>query len=191
MRRLPMRKIAEALRLKAAGLPTRKIASSLLIGQSTVSEYLKRADRAGLSWPLPDGLDDAALEQRLYAADAKVRRGLAQPDWPEIHSELKRSKSVTLSLLWEEYRAAHPTDGYGYSRFCELYRRWEGRLTPTMRQHHFAGERAFIDYAGDTVPVIDLATGEVRGGAQRATGPSAAPNGGFAPERVGRFCSSL
>ena len=162
MRRLPMRKIAEALRLKAAGLPTRKIASSLSIGQSTVSEYLKRADHAGLSWPLPDGLDDAALEQRLYVADAKVRRGLAQPDWPLIHNGLKRSKSVTLSLLWEEYRAAHPTDGYGYSRFCELYRRWEGRLTPTMRQHHFAGERAFIDYTGDTVPVIDPATGEVR-----------------------------
>ena len=162
MRRLPMRKIAAALRLKAAGLPTRKIASSLSIGQSTVSEYLKRADHAGLSWPLPDGLDDAALEQRLYVADAKVRRGLAQPDWPLIHNGLKRSKSVTLSLLWEEYRAAHPTDGYGYSRFCELYRRWEGRLTPTMRQPHFAGERAFIDYTGDTVPVIDPATGEVR-----------------------------
>ncbi|MEL6934389.1 MAG: IS21 family transposase, partial [Pseudomonadota bacterium] len=110
MKRLLMRKIADALRLKAAGLSTRKIASSLSVGQSTVSEYLKRADHAGLSWPLPDGLDDAALEQQLYAADTKVRRDLAQPDWPVIHSELKRSKSVTLSLLWEEYRAAHPTD---------------------------------------------------------------------------------
>ena len=163
MRRLPMRKIAEALRLKAAGLSTRKIAASLSIGQSTVSEYLKRADRAGLSWPLPPDLTDAGLDARLFQPQGgETRRGLVAPDWPMIHGELKRSKSVTLSLLWEEYKAAHPTDGYGYSRFCELYRRWEGRLTPTMRQHHFAGERAFIDYAGDTVPVIDPKTGEVR-----------------------------
>ncbi|RMF11835.1 MAG: IS21 family transposase, partial [Alphaproteobacteria bacterium] len=157
-----MRKIADALRLKAAGLSTRKIAASLGVGQSTVSEYLKRAERTGLSWPLPAGLDDAALEGRLYPADASLRRGLLQPDWPAVHRELKRSKSVTLSLLWEEYRADHSGDGYGYSRFCELYRRWEGRLTPTMRHHHFAGERAFVDYAGDTVPVIDPTTGEVR-----------------------------
>ena len=89
-----------------------------------------------------------------------TRRVQAQPDWPTIHRELRR-KDVTLALLWEEYRAAHP-DGYGYSRFCELYRRWEGRLAPTMRQHHVAGERMFVDYAGATLPVIDAATGAVR-----------------------------
>ena len=89
-----------------------------------------------------------------------TRRVHAQPDWPTIHRELRR-KDVTLALLWEEYRAAHP-DGYGYSRFCELYRRWEGRLAPTMRQHHVAGERMFVDYAGATLPVIDAATGTVR-----------------------------
>jgi hypothetical protein len=111
-----MRKIAEALRLKAAGLSTRKIASSLSIGQSTVSEYLKRADRAGLSWPLPADLSDADLDARLFQPQgAETRRGLTAPDWATVHSELKRSKSVTLSLLWEEYRADHPNDGYGYS----------------------------------------------------------------------------
>lgn len=162
MRRLPMRKIGEALRLKAAGLATRKIAASLGIGQSTASEYLKRADQAGLSWPLPLGWSEADLEQRLFRSAAEATcRGLAQPDWPAVHRALKR-KGVTLALVWEDYRAAHPRDGYGYSRFCELYRRWEGRLSPTMRQHHFAGERAFVDYAGDTLEVIDGATGEVR-----------------------------
>ena len=96
MKRLPMRKIAEALRLKAAGLSTRKIAASLSIGQSTVSEYLKRADRAGLSWPLPTDLTDADLDVRLFQPQGgETRRGLAQPDWPVIHGELKRSKSVT------------------------------------------------------------------------------------------------
>lgn len=162
MRRLPMRKIAEALRLKVAGLPTRKIAASLNVGQSTVSEYLKRAERAGLGWPLPDGLDEAALERRLFApTGGRTRRGLAVPDWPAVHRALRR-KGVTLALIWEDYRAAHPHDGYGYSRFCELYSRWEGKLSPTMRQHHVAGERVFVDYAGDTVEIIDGATGEVR-----------------------------
>ncbi|QFT61808.1 IS21 family transposase [Roseivivax sp. THAF30] len=162
MRRLPMRKIAEALRLKAAGLSTRKIASSLGLGQSTVSEYLKRAERAGLSWPLPEGTTDTGLEHRLFQpAGSATRLGLAAPDWAHVHRELRR-KNVTLSLLWEEYRAAHPDDGYGYSRFCELYRRWEGRISPTMRQHHVAGERAFVDFAGDTIEVICAETGEVR-----------------------------
>ena len=162
MRRLPMRKIGEALRLKAAGLATRKIAASLGIGQTTASEYLKRAERAGLSWPLPEGWSEADLERRLFKpVGGDIRKGLAQPDWPSVHRALKR-KGVTLALVWEDYRAAHPEDGYGYSRFCELYRRWEGRLSPTMRQHHFAGERAFVDYAGDTLEVVDGTTGEVR-----------------------------
>ena len=161
MRRLPMRKIAEVLRLKATGLSTRKVASSLSLGQSTVSEYLKRADRAGLSWPLPEGVSDADLENRLFQpVGAATRHDLAVPDWARIHRELRR-KGVTLALLWEEYRVAHPEDGYGYSRFCELYRRWEGRLNPTMRQHHVAGERAFVDYAGDTLDVVCPETGEV------------------------------
>lgn len=162
MRRLQMRKIAEALRLRAAGLTTRKIAASLNVGQSTISEYLKRAERAGLSWPLPEGIDEAALERRLFApVGGTQRRGLVPPDWAAVHRELRR-KAVTLSLIWEDYRAAHPGDGYGYSRFCDLYRRWEGRLSPVMRQHHVAGERAFVDYAGDTLEIIDAETGEVR-----------------------------
>jgi hypothetical protein len=162
MRRLPMRKIAQALRRKAAGLSTRKIASSLGLGQSTVSDCLKRAERSGLSWPLPEGLGDADLERRLFQpAGGVTRKDLAAPDWAHVHRELRR-QGVTLSLLWEEYRAAHPIDGYGYSRFCELYRRWEGRLSPTMRQHHIAGERAFVDYAGDTIEVVCPDTGEVR-----------------------------
>jgi transposase len=157
-----MRKITEALRLRAAGLSTRKIAASLSVGQTTVGEYLKRAERAGLSWPLPAGMSDADLERWLFEpSGGRTRRGLAQPDWAAIHRDLRR-KGVTLSLLWEEYRAAHPDDGYGYSRFCDLYRRWEGRLSPVMRQHHLAGERAFVDYAGDAVEVIDGETGEVR-----------------------------
>ncbi len=161
MKRLPMRKIRDALRLQAAGLSKRKIAASLGVGRTTVGEYLERAEGAGLSWPLPDGLCDEALEQRLFPVPRTGRtQTRPQPDWPAIHRELRRP-GVTLSLLWEECRAVHP-DGYGYSRFCDLYRRWLGRLSPTMRQVHVAGERMFVDYAGATLEVIDGLTGEVR-----------------------------
>jgi len=156
-----MRKIREALRLHASGLSTRKIAASLRVGQSTASDYLKRVERAGRSWPLAADMTDAALEALLFHPTGGPSRLVeAQPDWPAIHRELRRP-GVTLSLLWEEYRAVHP-EGYGYSRFCDLYRRWSGRLTPVMRQHHAAGERMFVDCAGMTLEVVDGTTGEVR-----------------------------
>jgi transposase len=156
-----MRKIRDVLRLRAGGMSKRKIAASLSIGVTAAGDCVRRARRAGLSWPLPENLNDAALEQRLYPlpqATAKNQR--PQPDWAAIHRELRRP-GVTLQLLWEEHRGAHP-DGYGYSRYCELYRAWEGRLSPTMRQLHVAGERMFVDYAGTTLEVVDGTTGEVR-----------------------------
>lgn len=161
MKRLPMRKIREALRLKAAGLTRRQIAASVGVGRSTVGEYLERAGRAGFSWPLPDDLDDEALEQRLFPpAGSGQTHARPQPNWADIHREL-RKRSVTLMLLWEEYRAVH-LDGYGYSQFCERYRQWKGRLSPTMRQTHPAGERMFVDYAGQTIEIVDGLTGEVQ-----------------------------
>jgi len=159
--RLPMRKIRDVLRLRAGGMSKRKIAASLSIGMTAAGDCIRRARRAGLSWPLPEDLSDAALERLVYPppqATAKDRR--PQPDWAAVHRELRRS-GVTLQLLWEEHRGAH-SDGYGYSRYCELYRAWEGRLSSTMRQVHVAGERMFVDYAGTTLEVVDGTTGEVR-----------------------------
>jgi transposase len=155
-----MRKIRDVLRLRAAGMSKRKIAASLGVSATAAGDCIRRARRAGLGWPLPEGLTDEALEVRLYPPPtmaAKDRR--PRPDWAAIHRELRRP-GVTLQLLWEEHRAAYP-DGYGYSRFCELYRAWEARLSPTMRQSHVAGERLFVDYAGTTLEVIDASTGEV------------------------------
>lgn len=159
--RLPMRKIRDVLRLYAGDMSKRRIAISLNIGRTAVGEYIARAARAGLGWPLPEDLLDEALDRLLFPPPGTVppdRRPL--PDWPVLHRELKKS-GVTLSLLWEEYRAVHP-EGYAYSRFCDLYRHWRGRLSPTMRQVHVAGEKMFVDYAGATVDVIDGLTGEVR-----------------------------
>jgi transposase len=158
--RLPMRKIRDVLRLSADGLSNRRIAASLDIGTTAAGEVLRRARAAGFGWPLPDELTDEALEVRLYPPSplaAGAQRPL--PDWPTIHRELRR-KGVTLQLLWQEHRAVHP-GGHAYSHFCDLYRAWNGRLSPTMRQVHVAGEKLFVDYAGTTLSIVDGATGEV------------------------------
>ena len=158
--RLPMRQVREVLRLHhACGHSGHRIAAAVGVSRYTVAEYLRRAAVVGLTWPLPPELDDAVLEARLFMPPFS-RTERPQPDWLHLHAEL-RKPGVTLLLLWQEYRAAHP-DGYGYSRFCDLYAEWRGRLSPTMRQVHPAGERLFVDYAGQTVDVIDGATGEVR-----------------------------
>jgi len=161
MKRLPMRKIREVLRLRADGMSVRQMALCLSLGRATISDYLRRADVAALSWPLGDALDDGDLDRLLFPRMfGDVQGSYPQPDWSYIHSELRR-KGVTLSLLWEEYRGVHP-NGYGYSRYCELYTRWEGKLSPVMRQRHPAGERLFVDYAGATLDVVCPRTGELR-----------------------------
>jgi transposase len=125
-----------------------------------VSDYLNRASRAGLTWPLPVELDDTRLEALLFPPPPDVpldRRPV--PDWAGVHRDMRRP-NVTLALLWDEYHAA-TADGFGYSWFCEMYRAWAGRLKPTLRQIHIAGERLFVDFAGHTMEVIDGATGEI------------------------------
>ena len=156
-----MRKIREVLRLYfAAALSVRAIARSLRVSPSTVGDYLRRAEVAGLTWPLPDSVDDAGLERRLFPTPPSSGTTRPLPAWSEVHQELRR-KGVTLSLLWQEYKATHP-EGLQYSRFCEQYRAWAAKLDVVMRQEHRAGERMFVDYAGQTVPVVDPETGELR-----------------------------
>jgi len=156
-----MRKIEEVLRLSFDGrLGLRAIAQSLRISPSTVGDYLRRARAAGLSWPLPPGLDEVALERRLFPAPRPSRQSRPLPVWTDVHRELKR-KGVTLALLWAEYKTRHP-EGLQYTQFCEHYRAWAGTLDLVMRQPHRAGEKLFVDYAGQTVPVIDRMSGEIR-----------------------------
>jgi transposase len=159
--RLSMRKTREVLRLKwALGLTARQVAGSVGMARSTVGEYLHRAEAAGLTWQKVETLSDAELEEKLFPPPPKCAPGERPlPDWALVKHEL-RGKHVTLYLLWEEYRLAHP-GGYGYSRFCDLYRAWKKKLDLVMRQDHKAGEKLFVDYAGDTVHVVSEETGEL------------------------------
>jgi transposase len=158
--RVSMRKVIDVLRLRGTTtLNTRQIAKSTGVGDTTVREYLRRAKTAGLSWPLPEDLDESELEGRLYPPPLPASIARPLPDFEAIHHELRR-KGVTLTLLWEEHIAANP-DGYRYSQFCELYKRWRADLDVVMRQVHRPGERLFVDYAGQTMNIIDNATGEV------------------------------
>lgn len=156
-----MRRIKEILRLKfELHLDNRQIARSCNIPHSTVGNYLRRAEAAGLTWPLPPDMSDTDVERLLFPtvpADRKV----PVPDLEAIHTELLRHKHVTLELLWQEYKRVY-TEGYQYSYYCELYRRWAKKLDIYLRQEHRAGERMFVDHAGPTVPVVDKDTGLVK-----------------------------
>lgn len=159
--RLSMRKTKEVLRLYYdLKLSKRKVARSCNIAASTVREHLRRAEAAGVKWPLPEGLDDAALEARLFPEDTSpFHASQPLPSMEYLHQEL-RIKGVTRQLLWLEYKERHP-DGYEYSQFCEHYRQWTKHLDVTLRQEYKAGEKLFVDFAGKTVPIINPATGEV------------------------------
>lgn len=160
--RLSMRKIKEILRLKwACGLSDRKISMTCAVARPTVAEYVRRATAAGLFWPLPEELDDARLERMLFSSSLKViEKPRPLPDWSVVHQELTR-KGVTLFLLWEEYQTGD-SGSYQYSWFCQQYRAWARRIDLPMRQVQRAGEKLFVDYAGQTVGIINPRSGEIR-----------------------------
>lgn len=158
-----MRRIRDVLRLRlAANLSIREINRSTKISVGAVQKLLSRAQALGLSWPLPDELDDARLAQLFYpSADTRVSSRYQMPDWKELHQQLKHPHT-TKQLLWEEYTACYPNRCYSYAQFCEHYRRWLAKQKRSMRQLHKAGEKCFVDYAGSTVPIINASTGEIR-----------------------------
>lgn len=162
--RLPMHRIREVLRLRFANaLPKREIARTMGIDRETVGRYIERAEKAGVSWPLPEGLSDGELESRLFPKPSEPpgpQRPL--PDCRYIYDELREHKkfNLTLTQLWFEYKERH-VDGFQYTQFCEHYRRWRGKLDYVMRQEHRAGEKMFVDFC-DGLSLVDARTGEVR-----------------------------
>ncbi len=159
-----MRKLREVLRLRfELKLGYQQIGRSCSIAVSTVHKYLKRAEAAGVRWPLPEDWDEARVEAAVFprsgSAAAEKANVHTPPDFTAIHEQLRTNKYVTLQLLWEEYRQANP-DGYRYSRFCFLYQRWRSKLDVVLRHEHKAGEKMFVDWAGATIPIYDRHTGE-------------------------------
>ena len=151
-----MRKLKEVLRLHSLGLKQQQIARSCSIAQSTVHQYLKTAASAGVRWPLPEDWDERRLEEALAGKgrSAEVWRKNTAPDFGAIRQQLQSHRNLTLQLVWEEYRE-EAREGYSYSRFCVLYRDWEGKLDVVLRQEHRAGEKMFVDYAGDKIRIYD------------------------------------
>ena len=158
--RVTMRKIQEILRLVwSCNQSRRDTARTCGVGKSTVDDIIIRATASGLSWPFDH--DEETLEKLLYPPLAhSVSRKHKQPDWQALHDELVKHKSLTLMLLWQEYKVGEPS-GYQYSQFCDLYRKWRKKLDRSMRQEHRAGEKYFVDYSGQTIPIVNPATGEV------------------------------
>jgi transposase len=155
-----MRKIRDVLRLTLhEGLSLRQTAASLQLPFTTVGDHVRRAKAVGLAWPLPEGLDDDALEALLFTTAAPPTQARPVPDWAKVHVELRRPH-VTLMLLWLEHKEAFP-DGHAYSQFCERYRRWRRHVDVVMRQEHKAGEKLFVDFPGRRIPIYDGRTGEV------------------------------
>lgn len=159
--KLTMRKIRDVLRLHhEQNLSNREIGRSLGVSPGTVSNYLARAKAAEIDWPLSDEWTENKLYASLFPLTPHAGVALQTlPDWVKTHQELKR-KGVTLMLLWHEYKNCHP-GGVGYSRFCELYRGFSGKLNPSMRLIHHAGEKLFVDYSGLTMDWVDKDTGAV------------------------------
>ena len=158
-----MRKLKEILRLRfEAGLSYRQIAAAAKVSVGVAVKYVAQAERAGLTWPLPENQDETALARLLgQGPDVPARLNrYAAPDGARMHQELKK-KGVTLQLLWEEYRTIHPDNAYRYAQFCVHYRTYRDSLARSLRQTHRAGEKLFVDYAGQTVPVVDGGTGEI------------------------------
>ena len=159
---LTMRKIKEILRLRwALGLSERQTGASLKIAHSTVGEYVKRAQRAGLDWAQAENLTEAELKDKLFPKKETNMTTRPQPDWKQIEVDLQSKKGITRMLLWQEYITEYP-DGYGYSQFCEQYRRWQKtQEKPVMRIPKKMGDEAQVDYTGKTMRIIDPHTGEV------------------------------
>jgi len=161
-KRTSMRKIKDVLRLRfESKLSVRQVGRACNLRRSTVNDYLTRAKTAGVSWPIPEDWDDKELEGRLFS-EKPTPSGLGKslPDWAEVYEEVKK-RGVTLQLLSEEYLSDYP-DGIRYSQFCDLFKKWKRKLNAVMRQQYKWGEKCFVDYAGQTIPVTDPETGDTR-----------------------------
>jgi len=162
-KRLSMRQLRTILRLRLqAKLSLRQIKDSLRLSLGAVQKICSKAEDLKLDWLSIEQLDDQQLASQFYpAADTRSSNSFQLPDWSEVYRELK-GKGVTKHLLWEEYTQQFPNRSYSYPQYCMLYQQWQKKQKRSMRQHHKAGEKLFVDYAGQTIPIVQQETGEIQ-----------------------------
>lgn len=162
-KRISMRQLREILRLRLhARLSMRQIRDSLKLSLGAIQKVINKADELELHWEAIKQIDDQQLATRIYPqADTTVSSNKVLPDWIEVYQELKR-KGMTKQLLWEEYVQQYPNKSFSYPQYCLLYRNWLKKQKRSMRQVHMAGEKLFVDYAGQTVPIVSNTTGEIK-----------------------------
>ncbi len=162
-KRIPMRQLREVLRLRLhAQLSLRQIRDSLKLSLGAIQKVISKADELSLTWDAIEKLNDQQLIQQFYSTpDTRQSSKFQLPDWIDLYQELKR-KGTTKYLLWEEYCQQYPDRHYSYSQYCILYQRWLKKQRRSMRQTHKAGEKLFVDYAGQTVPIVSYVTGEIK-----------------------------
>lgn len=158
---IKMHTIREILRLSLQGrIPNRDIARSLGISHTVVNRFVRAAKETDLSYDQIEKLSDTDLQTKLTVKRPDRMEGKRpQPDWSSVHQERKK-KGVTLQLLWQEYKEVYP-EGYQLSRFYDHYSHWRKKLSVSLRQSHKAAEKTFVDYAGQTVPMMERSTGQV------------------------------
>jgi len=140
----------------------RQIRDSLRLSLGVIQKAVSKAEALELDWEAIEQLDDPHLAAKIYPqADTTKSSDKVLPDWVEIYQELKR-KGMTKQLLWEEYTQQYPNRSFSYPQYCLLYRSWLKKQRRSMRQTHKAGEKLFVDYAGQTVPIVSHSTGEIR-----------------------------
>jgi transposase len=158
-----MRQLRAVLRLRLqAELSMRQIKNSLRISLGAIQNIASQAKAQGLDWAAIEALDDQQLARLFYPeSDTRVSSAFQLPDWVDVHRELRR-KGMTKHLLWEEYTQAYPNCSYSYPQYCFLYQEWASKQKRSMRQVHKAGDKLFVDYAGQTVPIVEGETGEIK-----------------------------
>ncbi len=162
-KRISMRQLRELLRLRLhAKLSLRQIRDSLRLSLGAVQKVVSKAEALNLQWEAIEQLNDQQLASQIYPqADTAISSKNQLPDWIEVYQELKR-KGMTKQLLWEEYTQQYPNRSFSYPQYCLLYRSWLKKQKRSMRQTHKAGEKLFVDYAGQTVPIVSHVTGEIK-----------------------------
>lgn len=157
-----MIKIRQILRLQSQGCSKLQIAAQTGIARNTLKKYIKEFTSSGLSFEEINGLSDKELEDLFVKPEDRPlneRLQLLFSLFPAIEKELKR-KGVTRQLLWKEYKTNHP-DGVGLSQFKHYFSQWKAQVNPTMHMEHKAGDKLYVDFAGDRLEIINEQTGEL------------------------------